>query len=117
MEEKGKPLNKMTVKELREVAKEMGAEGVSGMKKEELLTFVKKEKGIAEERPKKIVRKKKKKVLSIRELKDKIKLIKGKRADALEKGDKRMATIHKRQVSRLKKRTRKAIRPAVESSE
>lgn len=114
MEEKEKPLDKMTVKELREVAKELGAEGVSGMRKEELLTFIKKAKGLPEERPKKVVKKKvKKRVRSVKELKEKITSIKAKRAEALQKGDKRMATIYKRQISRLKKRTRKAAQVAV----
>ena len=69
MTEKQKPLDKMTVKELRVVAKELGAEGVSGMKKDELLAFIRKAKGLPEERPKKVVRKKTKRVWSVKELK------------------------------------------------
>jgi len=118
MEEKEKPLDKMTVKELRDVAKELGAVvGVSGMKKEELLTSIKQAKGLVEERPRKVIKKKipAKKVWSLKELKQKIAVIKTKRAQAVEQRDKRMATIYKRQISRLKKRTRKAAQVAVES--
>ena len=47
-----KLLDKMTVKELREVALEMGGiEGVTGMKKEVLLEILKKKKGLDEEAP------------------------------------------------------------------
>jgi hypothetical protein len=48
MEDLAKQLPKMTIKELRDMAKELGAEGVSGMKKEDLLEFIRKAKGIAE---------------------------------------------------------------------
>ncbi|MBW2039027.1 MAG: Rho termination factor N-terminal domain-containing protein [Deltaproteobacteria bacterium] len=116
MAEKGKPVDKMTVKELREVAKELGAQGVSGMKKDELLAFIRKAKGLREKQPKRVAKKKaKKRVWNIKELKEKITSIKAKRAEALQKGDKRMATIYKRQINRLKKRTRKAAQPAVGS--
>lgn len=110
MEDKGKPIEKMTVIELRDVAKELGAVGTSGMKKEELLTFIREAKGLPEERPKKAAGKKKVKgkvTYTVKELKKKIDDRKGKRAAALEQGDARMATIYKRQINRLKKRTRK----------
>ena len=121
MSAKDKPLDKMTVKELRELAKGRGAEGVSGMKKEELLDFIRKAKIVPEEKqipakaPKKA--KKKKKELNVKELKKRIMIIKAKRAEALEKGDRRMATIYKRQINRLKKKTRRAVRLAAESGE
>jgi len=115
MEDLTKQLPKMTVKELRDLAKEMGAEGVSGMKKEDLLDFIRKTKGIAEIRPHKVVKKKAKKDLSLKELKKSIISIKAKRAEALKTGDKRMATIYKRQISRLKKKSRKAAQLAAES--
>ena len=116
MEDLEKQLPKMTVKELRAVAKELGAEGVSGMKKENLLDFICKTKGIAEIRPHKVIKKKAKKDLSIQDLKKSIISIKAKRAEALKTGDRRMATIYKRQISRLKKKTRKIVRLAAESS-
>jgi hypothetical protein len=122
MSAKEKPLDKMTVKELRDLAKGMGAEGVSGMKKEELLDFIrqaKPAKPVSEETPPaagKAAKKVKKKELTVKELKKRIITIKAKRAEALEKGDRRMATIYKRQISRLKKKTRKAAQLAAASS-
>jgi len=116
MEDLEKQLPKMTVKELRDLAKELGAEGVSGMKKEALLDFIRQTKGITEVRPQKVVKKKaKKKDLGVKELKKDIVAIKAKRAEALKTGDKRMATIYKRQISRMKKKSRKAAQLAAES--
>jgi acyl-coenzyme A synthetase/AMP-(fatty) acid ligase len=121
MSAKEKPLDKMTVKELRDLAKGMGAEGVSGMKKEELLDFIRQAKPaklVTEEAPPaagKAVKKAKKKELNVKQLKQRIIVIKAKRTEALEKGDKRMATIYKRQISRLKKQTRKAAQLAAAS--
>ncbi len=97
-----KPLEKMTVKELREMAKEMpGITGVHGMKKDELIVEIKKSKGIADEPVKKAD-------ANIAELKQKIKALKVQRQEALEAKDKKKATIFKRRISRLKKKTRRA---------
>jgi hypothetical protein len=121
MAAKDKPLDKMTVKDLRDLAKGMGAEGVSGMRKEELLDFIrqaKPTKPVPEETPPvagKAAKKAKKKELTVKQLKKRIIAIKAKRAEALEKGDRRMATIYKRQISRLKKKTRKAAQLTAES--
>jgi hypothetical protein len=117
MAAKEKSLDKMTVKELRDVAKGLGAEGVSGMKKEELLAFIRQAKAIPKEKPQppKVTKKAKKKELNVKQLKKRIMAIKAKRAEALEKGDRRMATIYKRQINRLKKKTRRAARLAAES--
>ncbi len=102
--EKEKPLDKMTAKELREVAAEIPEIiGVHGMNKEELLTGIKKARGIADDKPGK-----KKKSGELRELKKKIKAFKVKRQAALEASDKKMATIYRRRISRLKKRTHRA---------
>jgi hypothetical protein len=122
MSAKEKPLDKMTVKDLRDLAKGMGAEGISGMKKEELLDFIRKAKPVkpvSEETPPaagKAAKKAKKKELTVKQLKQRIIAIKAKRAEALEKGDRRMATIYKRQISRLKKKTRKAAQLAAASA-
>ena len=102
VETKGKPLEKMTVKDLREMAKDMpGISGVHGMKKEELIVEIKKVKGIKDEPVKKTD-------ASVGELKQKIKAYKSQRQDSLEANDRKMATIYKRRISRLKKKTRKA---------
>jgi hypothetical protein len=121
MAAKDKPLDKMTVKDLRDLAKGMGAEGISGMKKEELLDFIRQARPaqpVSEEAPPavgKAVKKGKKKELTVKELKKRMIAIKAKRAEALEKGDRRMATIYKRQISRLKKKTRKTAQRSAES--
>ena len=103
-----KPLEKMTAKELREVA--LGVPGISGvhaLKKEELLTAIQKawgikvEKGAKKEKGGKVA-------VSVAALKAKIHEIKAKRAEAIQKRDKRMARIYRRKINRLKKRTRRA---------
>ncbi len=99
---KEKPLEKMTVKELREMAKDIpGITGVHAMKKEELIVEIKKAKGIKDEPIKKAD-------ASIADLKQKIKALKAQRREALEAKDKKNATIFKRRISRLKKKTRRA---------
>lgn len=98
---KGKPLEKMTVKELREMAKDIpGITGVHAMKKDELLAEIKKEKGIEDEPAKKAD-------ANIGELKQKIKALKAERQAALEAKDKKKATICRRRISKLKKKTRR----------
>jgi hypothetical protein len=98
---KEKPLDKMTVKELREMAKDIpGITGVHGMKKDELIVEIKKAKGIKDEPIKKAD-------ASIAELKQKIKTLKAQRRQALEAKDKKKATIFRRRISRLKKKTRR----------
>jgi hypothetical protein len=97
-----KPLDKMTAKELREVAKEIPEiTGVHGMNKAELLEAVKQAKGIADDTAKKSSR-------AVRDIKKQIKSLKQQRQAALEARDGKMATIYKRRISRLKKRSRQA---------
>jgi hypothetical protein len=101
-----KSLEKMTVKELREVAKDIpGIIGVSGMKKPELYSAILEARGI-EEKPEK--KKKKKPIGSDRSPKQIIKELKSQRQAALQAKDRKMATIYKRRISRLKKKSRKA---------
>jgi hypothetical protein len=98
---KQKPLEKMTVKELREMAKDIPQiVGVHGMKKEELIVEIKKAKGIADEPLKKAD-------ATIAQLKQNIKALKIQRQAALKAKDKKKATIFRRRISRLKKRTRR----------
>jgi hypothetical protein len=98
---KEKPLDKMTAKELRELAKEIpGVTGAHGMNKPELISSIKKAKGIAEAPLKKSDS-------SIRELKLKIKTVKAKRVTALETENVKMALIYRRRISKLKKKTRR----------
>ncbi len=101
-ETQSKSLEKMTVKDLREMAKDLpGIVGVSGMKKEELLVAIKEAKGIKDEPVKKAD-------ASVAEIKKKIKAFKARRQTALEAKDSKMATIYKRRISRLKKKSRRA---------
>ncbi len=102
IETKEKPLEKMTVTDLREMAKEIPEiVGVHGMKKEELIVAIKESKGIVDEPVKKTD-------ASLGEIKKKIRSIKAQRQAAIEARDKKMATIYKRRISRLKKKSRRA---------
>ena len=97
-----KPLDKMTVKELREVAKEIPEiTGVHGMNKADLLAAIKETKGI-KEAPKK------KASASNKELKALIKALKTKKAEAQQAKDRQKTAIYRRKISRLKKKTRRA---------
>ena len=112
MEKKEKPLEKMTAKELREMALGLpGVHGVHAMKKEELIAAIRKAKGMTEVEPKKekrIITKKEKVVLTVAELKKKEKELRAKREDLLQQRNRRMAEILRKQISRLKKKTRRA---------
>jgi hypothetical protein len=104
-----KPLDKMTVTELREIAKEIPEiTGVHGMKKPELLAVVKQARGIEDEPQKKAGPPKEKRSISKADLKSMIRDMKAKRRQALEEKDKQMAERYRRKISKLKKKTRKA---------
>jgi len=108
---KEKPLEKMTVKDLREMAKKIQEiTGIYGMKKDELINAIKGAKSIEDkpEKKKSSSVQEKKKSSSVQEIKKKIRELKTERKVALEAKDKKMATIYKRRISRLKKRTRRA---------
>lgn len=99
---KAKPLDKMTAKELREHALELGSiSGVHSMNKVELVAALREAKGITDAGGKKGDS-------SVRELKKKIKELKTKRDAAAEEKDQKAYQILRRRVSRLKKRTRRA---------
>jgi len=104
-----KPLDKMTVKELREIA--LGIEGITGvhaMKKEELLKAVKEVRGIVEEEPEKETKKAPKLEASVQALKQKIVALKKEKEAARKTKDKKKVDIYRRRINRLKKKTRKA---------
>jgi Rho termination factor, N-terminal domain len=101
-EVKEKPLEKMTAKELRELAKEIPEiSGVHGMNKAELISSIKQARGIAEDVGRQSD-------ASVRDIKKKIKELQAIRATALESNDSKMADIYRRRISRLKKKTRRA---------
>ena len=98
---KEKPLDRMTVKELREIALQIeGLVGVHGMNKTELLEVIKEVRGITDSP-------KAKAGSSTKELKGKLKGIKVKRREALATKNKALANRFRRQISKLKKKTRK----------
>jgi DNA-binding ferritin-like protein len=104
-----KPLDKMTVTELREIAKDIPEiTGAHGMKKPELLAAIKEAKGIVEEPGKKAAPPKPKVAVSKADLKAMIRGLKTKRRQALEAKDKQMAERFRRKISKLKKKTRQA---------
>lgn len=102
-----KHLEKLTIKELRDIAAEIPHEkAIHEMKKEELIAFIKEARGIKDEAPVK----KKKHIGKIKmtkpELKTKIRELKALKSKALEERDGKKACrlIHK--ISQLKKKSR-----------
>ena len=99
---KEKPLEKMTVKELKDIALQLPEiTGVHGMNKQDLVIGIKKARGID-------ITSKKNKADSLKEVKKKINVLKNKRETALGADDAKMAGIYRRRISRLKKKTRRA---------
>lgn len=100
-EKKEKPFDKMTAKELRELAISTGeAVGVHAMNKAELIAAIKEARGIVEE--------KKKKGTDVRALKEKAKALRDKHQQAEEAGNRKLADSFRRRISNLKKKTRRA---------
>jgi protein-arginine kinase activator protein McsA len=100
-EVKEKPLEKMTAPELREMAKTIeGVTGTYGMNKSELISVIKKSKGIEDTL-------KVKSSGTVRELKEKIRELRKKRAEYVEAEDNKMAGVFRHRISRLKKKTRR----------
>jgi hypothetical protein len=96
-----KPLDRMTAKELREVA--LGLEGIVGvhaMNKSELLAAVKKAKGIVDD-------KKRRMSVDVRTIKGKIRELRSQKEATKEAGDKKKMKILRRRINRLKKKTRR----------
>lgn len=114
MEKKEKALEKLTAKELREMALGLPEiHGVHAMKKEELITAIRAAKGITEPEPKPkkekhIVTKKEKVVLTVAQLKQKVKELRVKREEVLQQRNLKMAEILRKRISRLMKKTRRA---------
>jgi len=101
-EKKEKPLEKMTAKELRELALTTGeATGVHAMNKMELIAAIKEARGIVEEKTRK-------KDIDVRALKLKINELRDKLEQAKEAGNVRLSDSYRRRISNLKKKTRRA---------
>jgi ribosomal protein L29 len=100
-ETKEKPLEKMTATELRELAKGIeGVTGVHGMNKPELISAVKKARGIVEAKGKSADG-------SVRAIKQKLRALRVQRK-AMDDADPGRLQILRRRISRLKKKTRRA---------
>ena len=103
-EKKEKPLEKMTAKELRELALTLeGIVGVHAMNKNELIAAVKEAKGIVEGKMAGA-----KAEIDVRSLKAKIKELKEKKSLAKDAANNKLADAFRRRISNLKKRTRRA---------
>lgn len=105
-----KHLEKLTVKELREIAAEIPHErAIVDMKKEELVAFIKEFRGIKDKAP----AKKKKHVAKIKmtkpELKAKIRELKTLKGEALESGENNKVVFLRYKISQLKKKSRRII--------
>jgi len=104
-----KPMDKMTVIELREFAlnKNLGISGVHAMKKEELLPAIKEALGIKDEEPAK-------KGLEVKatvgEMKEKIFRLKEEKRTAVSSKDKKKVNVLRRRINRLKKRSKKVAK-------
>ena len=111
MEKKEKPLERLTAKELREMAMGLpGLQGVHAMKKDELIAAIRIAKGIPEAEGKKekpVFVKKEKVTFTRAELKKKVRDLRAKREEALQKQDWKAAMILKKKISRTKKLTRR----------
>ncbi len=108
-----KPLDRMTVKDLREIGKEIpGVQGVHAMKKDELISLMHdymESVGIAFDRPEKTAKSKEPKVaLSKQELKRKAAALRDEKASLRAGGDSKKVGILRRRINRIKKMTRRA---------
>jgi hypothetical protein len=102
-EKKEKPLDRWTIKELREEALKIpGVQGVHGMNKDELLIALKTEKGIVDDTPKKegqSMRELKAKLVTMREARD---------AERVQGATRARLNILRKKLSRLKSVIRQA---------
>jgi hypothetical protein len=114
MSDESKALDKMTVKELRDLAKAEFPQltGLSAMKKEELLAAIRKEKGETAGPAKPVKKaktpKRESKPLTVTEMKAKIVDLKKEKVAAKGADDQKTARILRRRINRLKKKTRRS---------
>jgi len=102
-------LEKLTVKKLQEIAAEFPHErAIHDMKKEELIAFIKKAKGIKDEARAQKHKHKGKIKMAMPEIKAKIRELKKLRLQAQENKDGAKALILRLHIARLKKQSRRA---------
>ncbi len=98
---KEKPLEKMTAKELRELALSLeGIVGVHAMNKAELIANIKEARGIVDTSVKK-------RAVDVRSVKSKIQELRAKHLQAKEEKNNKLVDAFRRRISNLKKRTRR----------
>lgn len=104
-----KPLEKMTVKELKVIALEFPrTTSVHDMKKEELIAFIKEAKGLEDEEKGKKA-KDSEKIKTKLDMKAKIRHFKEEKVEAQEKKDRKRVAFLRRRINRLKKQTRRVV--------
>lgn len=103
-----KPLDKLTIKELREIAMEIPhTTAIHDMKKEELIAFISEARGIKTEGPRQPTKAVKIK-LSKQEIKAKIRELKVLKEKALEERNRKESRVLRHRISKLKKLSRLA---------
>jgi len=104
-----KPLEKMTIKELKEIAMEIPRSvAVHDMKKAELIEFIKEARGIIEQAPAKVEKKVIEKIkLSKSEIKSTIKHLKEEKKAAQTAKNRKKTDFLRRRISHLKKQSRR----------
>ncbi len=105
--EKEKPLEELTVKELKEMALAMGGiTGVTAMKKDELIAAIRQVKGVPTQKTQAVP------ISTIVDMKNKMRELRLKRAELLEAGKRKETGPLRKRISRLKKKTRRLARKA-----
>ena len=105
-----KHLEKLTIKELREIAADIPHErAIHEMKKEELIVFIREARGIKDQTPVKKKRHIGKIKMTKPELKAKIRELKALRWQALESKENKTASRLRHQISQLKKKSRRLV--------
>ncbi len=100
-DKKDRPLEKMTAKDLRDLAISTGSiVGAHGMNKEELIKAIREAKGEAAPEHLKV------KTVPVRELKAKVRELRATKAGVAAAGDNKRVDILRRKMNRLKKKTR-----------
>ena len=105
-----KSLDKMTVKELREIAAGIPHErAISDMKKGELVAFIKEARGVQDEGEAKKMRPAAVSKMTKPELKARIRELRSRQGEALEAKERKKAAEFRRQISQLKKKSRRMV--------
>jgi hypothetical protein len=106
-EKKERPLDKMTTKDLRELALSIGGiTGVHGLNKGELIAAIREARGEAAPKAGSKAATKAAKAVPVRELKAKLVTMRATKQELATAGDKKKVEIMRRKINRLKRQTR-----------